>query len=332
MVTEMFIGRGDDSSSPRPGAARLGRRRAGPLGRRTRQERRWGFGFTSPWLIGLTVFYTAPILASLVLSFTSYELADQDGQPGRFIGLENWSRVLSDPEVRHGAWITLRFSLVAVPIGMVVPLALAYLLCSPNLRFRGFFRAMFYLPTMVPFIAAVIVWRFYLNGRFGWFAKLFEPLGIDVPDLLHDPRWVMSTLWLIGLWGIGNTIIINIAALNGVSKELYEAATIDGAGGFRKFRSITLPLISPIIFYNLVLALVSIGHYFVVPFALSDGTGNPGGAIKFYTMYFYQQTFRFFQGGYGAALAWAMFLVVFGLTLLLFWSARFWVHYEYEER
>jgi multiple sugar transport system permease protein len=220
---------------------------------------------------------------------------------------------------------------VAVPLGMVVPLALAYLLVSPNLRFRGFFRAMFYLPTMVPFIAAVIVWRFYLNGRFGWFAKLFEPLGIDIPNVLNDPKWAMSTLWLIGLWGIGNAMIINIAALNGVSKELYEAATIDGAGKWMQFRAVTFPMISPIVFYNLVLALVGIGHYFVVPFALSEGTGNPGGSIKFYTMYFYQQTFRFFQGGYGAALAWAMFIVVFGATLLLFWSARFWVHYEYEE-
>jgi multiple sugar transport system permease protein len=325
MVTTLFTGRGDAEPSPRL------RARAGG-GHVTRQERRWGYGFTSPWLIGLMLFYTGPIIASLLLSFTSYELTDQDGEPGRFVGLENWSRLFSDPEVTHGAWITLRFSLIAIPLAMTVPLAVAYLLTSPHLRFKGFFRAMFYLPSMVPFIAAVIIWRFYLNGESGWFAKLFEPFGIEVPNLLNDPAWAMSTLWLIGLWGIGNSIIINIAALNGVSRELYEAALIDGAGRWWQFRAVTFPMISPIVFYNLVLALVSIGHYFVVPFALSEGTGNPGASLKFYTLYFYQQTFRFFQGGYGAALAWAMFLIVFGLTLLLFWSARFWVHYEYQER
>ena len=323
MSTAIFTG-GEDSTGSSPSGAEQGAV--------ARRERRWGLTFVSPWLVGLAGLFALPLVWSLVLSFTSYELSDTDGRPTEFVGLENWRRLFSDPEVRHGAYITLRFAVIAIPLGLVVPLGLAYLLTAKRLWFRGFFRAMFYLPTMVPFIAAVIVWRFYLNGKFGWLAKMFGQVGVDTPDFINDPKTAMIALWFIGLWGIGNAMIINIAALNGVPKDLYEAATLDGAGTWRLFRDVTVPMISPIIFYNLVLSLVGIGQYFVVPFALSDGTGNPDGAVKFYTMYFYQQTFKFFQGGYGAALAWAMFIVIFGLTALLFWSAKYWVHYEYEEK
>jgi multiple sugar transport system permease protein len=191
---------------------------------------------------------------------------------------------------------------------------------------------MFYIPTMVPFIAAVIIWRFYLNPKSGWFSKFFNMFGISLPDVVNDPKWIMGGLWMISLWGIGNTMIIYIAALNGVPKDLYEAATIDGAGTWRLFRDVTIPMISPIVFYNLVLTFVALGQYFIVPFALSRGTGNPAGATRFYTMYFYKQTFNFFQAGYGAALAWMMFAVIFAIAAVLFWSAKFWVHYEYEER
>ncbi len=297
-----------------------------------RRERRWGLTFVSPWLIGLIFLFAIPLVASLVLSFTNYELADQDGKPTGWVGLENWRRLIDDPEVRHGAYVTFRFGLIAIPLGIIIPLAVAYLMISQNLKFRGFFRAMFYLPSMVPFVAAVIVWRFFLNGKFGWFAKLFAFVGIDLPDFVNDPKYAMLALWMIGTWGIGNAMIINIAALNGVPKDLYEAAMLDGAGKFRLFRDVTFPMISPIVFYNLVLSLVGLGQYFVIPYALSDGTGNPDGAIKFYTMYFYQQTFKFFQAGYGTALAWAMFIVIFSLTVLLFRSAKYWVHYEYEEK
>lgn len=297
-----------------------------------RRERRWGLGFVSPWLVGFLVFFTMPLVASLVLSFTDYELADQDGRPTSFVGLENWRRLFSDPDVRQGAVVTFKYGLVAIPLSILIPLGIAYLMVSKHLRFRGFFRAMFYLPTMVPFVAAAIVWRFYLNGEFGWFAKLFAQVGIDVPDFGLNATMAMLSLLLIGTWGIGNAMIVDIAALNGVPRDLYEAAMLDGAGAWRQFRDVTFPMISPIIFYNLVLALVGLGQYFVVPYVLTDGSGKPDGALSFYTMYFYKQTFVLFQGGYGAALAWAMFIVIFGLTALLFRSARYWVHYEYEER
>ncbi len=321
MTTSIFTG-GDRSSVAR----------ADDTGAVARRERRWGLGFVSPWIVGFLVFFLMPLVASLVLSFTDYELADQDGKPTGFVGLENWRRLLSDPDVRQGAEVTFKFALVAIPLSILLPLGIAYLMVSKHLRFRGFFRAMFYLPTMVPFVAAAIVWRFYLNGEFGWFGKLFAQVGVDVPDFGRSATMAMLSLFLIGTWGIGNAMIVNIAALNGVPKDLYEAATLDGAGRWRLFRDVTFPMISPIIFYNLVLSLVGLGQYFVVPYVLTDGSGKPDGALSFYTMYFYKQTFVLFQGGYGAALAWAMFIVIFSLTALLFWSARFWVHYEYEEK
>lgn len=305
---------------------------AGGAGVVARRERRWGFGFVSPWFVGFLVFFMIPLVSSLVLSFTDFELADQDGKPTSFVGLENWRRLFSDPDVRQGALVTVKYACVAIPLGIALPLALAYLMTSKHLRFKGFFRALFYLPTMVPFVAGAIVWRFYLNGEFGWFAKLFAQIGVDVPDFGLNATMAMTSLFLIGTWGVGNAMIIDIAALNGVPKDLYEAAMLDGAGPIRVFKDVTFPMISPIVFYNLVLALVGLGQYFVVPYVLTDGSGKPDGALSFYTMYFYKQTFVLFQGGYGAALAWAMFIVIFAVTALLFRTAKYWVHYEYEEQ
>ena len=286
----------------------------------------------SPWLIGLTLFYVVPLAVSLVMSFTSYELVDQDDTATKFIGFDNWRRLFEDPDVSQGALVTLKFALIFIPMSVVLPLLFAFLLTAKHLWGRSFFRLMFYLPTMVPLIAAVMVWRFYLNGQSGWIARILGAVGIESPDFLTSKPWVLPSLALIATWGIGNAIIIFIAALNGVPKQLYEAATIDGAGSWRLFRDVTWPMISPITFYNVVISFVALGQYFIVPFVLLGPEGQPDGAGRFYTMTFFKQSFKFFQAGYGAALAWAMFAVVFSITAMLFWSARYWVHYEYEER
>jgi multiple sugar transport system permease protein len=321
MAVAVFTGREDRAQ------ARSSHRDRGKL---PRKERWWGLLFVSPWLIGLTLFYVFPLVASLAMSFTNYRLVGGEGT--EFIGFRNWQRLFSDPEVRHSAWITFKFFLVFLPLSIFVPLFFAYVLTAKRLWGRNFFRLLFYLPVMIPFVAAAIVWRFYLNGNTGWLARFLGWFGIDSPDFLNDPQWVTPSLWLIALWGVGNAMIIYIASLNGVQRDLYEAATIDGAGSWQLFRHVTWPMISPITFYNLVIALVALGHYFVTPFVLTEGTGDPGGAAKFYTMYFYRQTFTFFEAGYGTALAWAMFIVIAALTYVLFWSAKFWVHYEYQER
>jgi multiple sugar transport system permease protein len=179
-------------------------------------------------------------------------------------------------------------------------------------------------------VSALFVWRGFLNGDDGWLNRMLEWVGITGPNWLGDKSWIMPSYALIATWGIGNAILIFISTLNGVPRHLYEAAKLDGAGAWRLFRHVTLPLISPITFYNLILTLVALSQYFVVPFVLTNGTGDPDGAAMFYAMYFYRQTFRFYDAGYGSALAWLMFVVIMALTGLLFWSQRFWVHYEYE--
>lgn len=335
MLTSIFTGR-DEQDSSRPGGRPSGDGATEiddvPPGRLARRERLWGLLFVSPWLLGLLLFFVFPLLASLVMSFTNYELVDQDGEPTRFVGLENWQHMLSDPEVANGLWVTAKFAIMFIPLSTALPLGIAYLLTAKHLWARSFFRLLFYLPSMVPLVAALMVWRFYLNPESGWLARFLGVIGIDSPNWLADSNWVLPALVLISTWSIGNAIIIFIAALNGVPTDLYEAARIDGAGTWRLFRDVTWPMISPITFYNVVISLVALGQYFVVPFVLQGSEGRPEGASQFYTMVFFQQTFSFFQGGYGAALAWAMFIVVFVLTAALFYSARFWVHYEYEER
>lgn len=295
-----------------------------------RQEMKWGAFFVAPWVIGLLVFFLVPLVASFVLSFTNYELVST--RDTEWIGFDNWRRLFSDDRVSHGLWITLKYSLFAIPASIFFPLFFAYLMTATHLWGRSFFRVMFYLPSMVPFVAGAIVWRFYLNPRSGWVARILGTVGIESPDFLREKSLILPTLVFIGLWGVGNAMIIFIAALNSVPSELYEAARLDGAGTFRLFRDVTWPMISPITFYNLIITLVGIGQYFVVPFALTDQNGGPNNNALFYTMHFYNETFVNFRLGYGAAMAWAMFFVVFILTTLLFWSARFWVHYEFEER
>ncbi len=297
-----------------------------------KRERRWGLLFVTPWLLGLVLLFVIPLVLSLLMSFTNYELVDTDNQEITWVGLDNWRRIFSDPDVANGLWVTLKFALMYLPVSTLLPLAVAYLLTSERLWGRSLFRVLFYLPSMVPLVAAMIIWRFYLNSESGWFARLLRWVGFDPPNFLGDPAWVLPALILIGTWGIGNGIIIFIAALNGVPKDLYEAARIDGANKWHLFRDVTWPMISPITFYNIIVTLVGLGQYFLVPFILNGAEGRPEGASKFYTMVFFQETFSFFQAGYGAALAWAMFIVVFALTVVLFWSAKYWVHYEFEER
>ncbi len=299
---------------------------------RDRRMRRRGLLFVAPWLIGLSVFYLIPLAASLVLSFTSYELVDQDGEPTEFIGLDNWTRLVQDPEVRHSAWVTVKFAALFLPISIFLPLAFAYLLTSRHLWGSKIFRALFYLPAIVPFISAAFIWQGFFNDTTGWMNRLLGVFGIDGPDWLNSATWALPSLAIIATWGIGNAIIIYMASLRGVSVELYEAARLDGAGSWQLFRHVTWPLISPVTFYNVVIALVALGQYFIVPYVLTDGNGDPNGATLFYTMYLYRQIFTFSQGGYGSAMAWAMFIVIMGTTVLVFRSARHWVHYQYERR
>lgn len=280
-----------------------------------------------PWIVGFFLWYAIPMVVSLWFSFTDFNLVSDEAV--KYTGFDNWQKLFTDPTVRRAALVTLKFGAIALPVAILFPMGLAYLLVSKNLRFREGFRALFFMPSIIPFVAAVLIFGGVMNGQIGWVNKILGIVGIDGPEWFLDRTWVYPSLVFIGLWGVGNAMIIFIASMNSVPATLYDAAKIDGASEWQSFRHVTLPVISPIIFYNLVIALIGLFNYFLVPFVLNNGSGAPGGATDFYALYFFKVGFQFFDMGYAATLAWALFIVAVALTGLLFWSAKFWVHYEY---
>ena len=301
-----------------------------------RREARWGLLFISPWLIGFLAFYFVPMIASLWFSLLDFTLSDPDAT--RFVGLENWRRMLfEDPNTWISMGVTFLFAAISLPIGMISAFMLAVLLNSEDLLGKNVFRTLFYAPTMVPLIAAILIWNQVLNPQTGWVNRSIALLGFDVigADGLRwfdDPKLIYLAYTFIGLWGIGNAILINLSALQGVPTSLYEAAKVDGATWWRRLVSITVPMVSPVIFYNLILSMVGLLQYFIVPWVLTGGDGYPQGTTRFYMVYFYKQAFTFQNMGYGAALAWLMFIVGILVTLVLFWSARYWVYYSGDSR
>jgi multiple sugar transport system permease protein len=302
-----------------------------------RREARWGYGFIGLWIVGFLTFYFIPMAASLTFSFFDFELTKPD--EATFIGFENWRRLLfEDPRVWQALRVTFTFAAISLPIGMLSALFLAILLNSKHLLGTRVFRTLFYAPTMVPVIAGVLIWSGVLNPTTGWINQIIESVtGLDAAGpngirWLDDPRIIYISYTLLGLWAIGNAILYNLAALQGVPTELYEAAEIDGASWFRQVRSITLPMISPIIFYNLVLSIFALMQYFEVPYVLNGGDGYPDGTTYFYIIHFYRQTFQNLDMGYGSTIAWLLYVIALAITALLFATARHWVYYAAERR
>jgi ABC-type sugar transport system permease subunit len=314
-----------DSAKPSVGAMPL--RSAKPMWRisQHRQQQLWGLVFLSPWVLGFLIFTFFPMIASLYFSFTDYNLNRVNEYS--FIGLRNYAQLFTDPLVSTSLQATLRFAVIALPLGLVLPVALAALLNSRWLIGKPIMRTLFYMPYMVPVVSAVAIWGGMLNSQSGWINRGLALIGIAGPDWLNDVFWIYPALNIIGLWGIGNAFMITLAAMQGVPTELYEAATVDGAGPFQRFRSITLPMISPVIFYNLVLSVIGLLRYFEIPYILSQGTGRPGGATMFFNIHLYKTAFVFGDMGYGSALAWMLFVIAFGATVFLFATSRYWVYY-----
>jgi ABC-type sugar transport system permease subunit len=290
----------------------------------------WGIVFLSPWIIGFVVFTLFPVLASLALSFTNYNL--NDATEIGWVGLDNYNRLLyRDPLIGVSLSATFRFALIAIPLSIILPILLATLLNSKYLWGKPLFRTLFYMPYMVPVISSVYIWQGMLNSESGWINRILGNIGIAGPNWLNDVMWIYPALNIIGLWGVGNAFLITLATMQGVPTELYEAATVDGAGPVRRFRHITLPMISPIVFYNLVLSVIGLFRYFEIPYILSQGTGRPGNATMFFTVHLYKNAFVFKEMGYASAMAWLLFAIAFVATLILFLSAKYWVYYAASE-
>jgi multiple sugar transport system permease protein len=295
----------------------------------SRHEARWGLIFLSPWLLGFLAFTLFPMIASLVFSVTNITLA-QD-QPLRFVGLENFQRMLADPQTWQSLGVTFRFAAFNLPIAIVIPFVVALVLNSRYLRGVGIFRTLFFMPYVIPFVSGLLAWQGMLNLETGWVNEFLRLIGIqNPPNWLQDQALIYPSLAFIGLWGIGAGVIVNLAGLKGIPSELYDAARIDGAGWWASLRNVTLPMMSPVIFYSLILGIVDVLQYFLVPLVLYNGTGEPGGSTLFFNLVIYKQAFNFQNFSYGATLAWLLFGITLAITLVVFRTSRRWVYYAGE--
>jgi len=286
-----------------------------------------GYVFLSPWLLGLMGVTAIPMLLSLYLSFTNYDVLSPLSEV-EFVGWANYRRMFtSDPSYLHSVRVTLSFALIAVPLKLATALGVALLL---NRAFRGVgvFRGLFYLPSLLGgSVALAIVWVNVFN-REGAFNSLLAVFGIEGAPWVNDPRFALETLMVLAIWQFGAPMVIFLAGLKQVPLELYEAASVDGAGAWRKFFHVTLPMLSPVIFFNLVLETINGFQGFTSAFVLSNGTGGPVDATLMYTLNLYLTGFTELEMGYASAMAWVFLVAIALITTLLFATGRFWVHYS----
>ena len=292
---------------------------------------RWGYVFIAPWIVGFLAFTLIPMIATLAFTFTNINLAQEI--PLRFVGLRNYENLIGDRQTWEALGVTFKFALVALPVAVLLPFAVALLLNSRNLRGASAFRVLFFLPYVVPFVAGILIWQGILGTDSGWLNVLLRAIGIeDPPAWLEDPGWIYPGLVIMGVWGIGGGMIVYLAGLKAIPTDLYDAARIDGAGPWATLRLITVPMMSPVIFYTLVLAIVEVLQYFLVPLVLNNGNGQPAGSTFFFNIYVYKNFFSFQNMSYGATLAWLLFGITLLITLILFRTSRRWVYYAGEAR
>ncbi|HEX6336038.1 MAG TPA: sugar ABC transporter permease [Jiangellaceae bacterium] len=288
-----------------------------------KRENRAAYLFLAPWFLGLALITIGPIVASLVLSFTDYSLLESPN----WIGFENFERMLDDPRLHNSLRVTFTYVFVSVPFVLALALALAMVL-DRGLRGLPFYRSVYYLPSLLGgSVAIAILWKivFGTNGLVNQVLGLF---GLeDLPGWVGHPDYALSTLIVLNVWTFGSPMIIFLAGLRQIPQMYYEAAAVDGAGSMRRFLSVTLPLLTPIIFFNLILETIKAFQTFSQAFIVSGGTGGPADSTMFYTLYLYLRGFGAFDMGYASALAWFLLMIIAGLTAVNFIASRFWVHY-----
>ncbi|WP_255452142.1 ABC-type sugar transport system, permease component [Sporosarcina sp. ANT_H38] len=282
-----------------------------------------GLLFASPWLIGLILFYAYPLIASIYFSFTDYSIL----QPGTFIGLNNYKDLFNDQLFWKSIYNTIYFAVYFVPLSIFFGVALAMAL-NMKVKGMGIYRTIFFLPTLVPHVALAVLWMWLLNPGFGLVNEILGVVGISGPSWLGSVTWSKPSLILMSLWGIGQPVIIYLAGLSDIPEDFYEAAEVDGANWFQKTFHITLPLLTPVIFFNLVMGVIAAFQQFTLPYTLTQGQGTPANSLTFYVMYLYDNAFKYFKMGYASAMAWILFLIIMILTAIIFASSKRWVHYQ----
>ena len=293
------------------------------MSRVSRQKNIAGYIFIGPWLIGFISFVIYPLVYSLGLSFTDWNILESPN----FVGFKNYERMFANEDFWAALKVTFIYSFASVPLGLFLGILLAVLL---NQKITGIriFRTIFYLPAVASGVAVSMLWLWVFDPGFGLINVFLSYIGIDGPNWLSSSRTALASLIIMSLWGVGGSMVIFLAGLQGISGSLYEAAEVDGAGPFRKFISITIPMLTPTIFFNLILGVINSFQVFTQALVMTGG--GPGNSTLFYVLYLYRNAFEFFKMGYASALGWVLFVIILLFVLILFKTSDNWVHYEFE--
>ena len=287
-----------------------------------RKEAWAGYLFAGPWILGFCGFLLYPLLSSMYYSFCDYSVLKEPV----WVGLDNYRDLMADEVF----WIALKntgvYALFALPLGLIFAISLALLLNS-KVRGLALYRTIFFVPSLVPMVSLAVLWLWLFNGEHGLVNELLAQVGISGPNWLGNPDWSKPALVVLGIWGVGNAIVIYLAGLQSVPQHLYEAADLDGARPWAKTRHVTLPMISPVILFNLIMGIIGTLQVFTVPYVMFPG-GMPARSTYFYTMYLFDNAFRYHKMGYACAMGWIMFLIIFSLTMLSLRVSEKHVHYE----
>lgn len=298
--------------------------------RAARREALEGFLFISPWMFGFLFFAAGPVIASLVLSFYKWNIIS----PPQFVAFKNYIKLAQDPMIAISLKRTLYYAMLSIPLGMIGSLTVAILL-NQKLRAMRFYRTAFYVPSVTSGVATLLLWSWLFHPNLGAINKFLYALRIpftsthlvpNPPLWFGDPVWAMPALIIMGLWGVGGGMIIYLAGLQGIPEQLYEAALLDGASNWQKFRHVTLPMLSPTIFFNLIMSIIGSFQVFNAAFIMTGG--GPANSTMFYALYLFNNAFVNFRMGYASAMAWVLFLIILLITLVQFKVAPRWVHYE----
>ena len=288
----------------------------------TRGSQRLGILFAMPWILGFIVFLAYPLISSFYYSFTNFSILRQP----HWIGLSNYRELAADEDFHQSLKNTLTYAAASVPLATIFAILLAMLL---NTKTKGMalYRTIFYIPSLVPMVALGVLWLWIFNGHYGLLNQGLGRIGLPTPPWLSDPAWSRWTLVIISIWGTGNAMVIYLAGLQDVPQSLYEAAELDGAKAWGKTRHVTIPMISPVILFNVVMGIIGSLQIFALPYVMFPG-GQPARSTYFFSMYLYDTAFLFQRMGYASAMGWVMFAITLALTLLaLKFSAKH-VHYE----
>src|SRR5512136_68364 len=296
--------------------------RVWPKSKLARKEALAFYVFILPWLIGFLAFTLYPMLASTYYSLTTYNVVEM-----KFVGLENYKNLIADQKFYWSLWVTAKLTFVGVPLGIMLALAVAVLL-NQKVPFLPFWRTVYYLPAVITGVAVALLWKWILNPQYGIINSLLMQLfHIQGPRWFWSEQWVIPAFWIMGIWGIGGSMVIYLAGLQGVPTALYEAAEIDGANAGQRFFNITLPMISPVIMFTLVTNLIGSLQTFTQVYVISN-EGGPNNNSLVYVLYLFMNGFRWFRLGYASALAWVLFVIIVILTVLMLRASRNLVYYE----